>query len=57
MAKSDRSDTSLNSSSQRKISIIESGFNCKRGLNVNVYGMPLTKKRKLLILICYGANL
>ena len=56
MAASDRLDARLNSSSQRKISIIESGFNCKRGLNVNEYGMPLTKKRKLHILICYGAN-
>ena len=31
---------------KRKISIIESGFNCRRGLNVNSFGMPLTKKRK-----------
>lgn len=46
MAASDRLGASPNSSIQRKISIIESGFNCKRGLNVNDYGMPLTKKRK-----------
>ena len=51
MAKSDRLNASVNSRSQRKISIIESGFNCKRGLNVNEYGMPLTKKRKLFVLI------
>ena len=56
MAASDRLDANLNTGSQRKISIIESGFNCKRGLNVNEYGMPLTKKRELLILICYGAD-
>ena len=35
-----------NQTKRRKISIIESGFNCRRGLNVNAYGMPLTKKRK-----------
>ena len=46
MVASDRLGTNGNSTSQRKISIIESGFNCKRGLNVNEYGMPLTKKRK-----------
>ena len=46
MTASDRLGTNGNSTSQRKISIIESGFNCKRGLNVNEYGMPLTKKRK-----------
>ena len=33
---------------KRKISIIESGFNCRRGLNVNAFGMPLTKKRKYI---------
>ena len=35
----------LNQTKKRKISIIESGFNCRRGLNVNSFGMPLTKKR------------
>ena len=35
-----------NETSKRKISIIESGYNCKRGLNVHEYGMPLTKQRK-----------
>lgn len=35
-----------NQTKKRKISIIESGFNCRRGLNVNAFGMPLTKKRK-----------
>jgi len=40
----------LNQTKKRKISIIESGFNCRRGLNVNSFGMPLTKKRN-----CYGA--
>ena len=29
-----------------KISIIESGYNCRRGLLVNTFGMPLTKRSK-----------
>merc|ERR1719414_2517698 len=40
-----------NKTKERKISIIESGFNCRRGLNVNAFGMPLTKKRN-----CYGVS-
>ena len=39
-----------NKTKERKISIIESGFNCRRGLNVNAFGMPLTKKRKYICL-------
>ena len=35
-----------NNTSGKEISIIESGFNCKRGLPVNAFGMPLTKRSK-----------
>ena len=45
MVTSDTIDTNENKTNKRKISIIESGFNCKRGLNVNTFGMPLTKQR------------
>ena len=46
MVISDNFDQEANNTSKRKISIIESGFNCKRGLNVNTFGMPLTKQSK-----------
>ena len=42
----DISEQNINRSSERNIRIIESGFNCKRGLNVNTFGMPLTKQSK-----------
>ena len=46
MVISENFDQNANKTSKRKISIIESGFNCKRGLNVNTFGMPLTKQSK-----------
>ena len=38
---------------QGKVILGEAGKNCKRGINLQVFGMTLTKKGKLLAILIY----